>query len=561
MIKKIFSGMRIEFIDKEDSGSDVATFKALIQNAQTLKWVPKRQWASERIVTLELTPSLATFIFNEDFPTKALRQIIKLVSKHELEGVTDYLIKNLQFQDAEVKSLCSKALSSRHLSERQRVEVETFILRNIAKKQKDSVYLAVDLVSNTDTSKRTLSTVWDTFRKHTVLNQTILIHNSDLFLSDSDLIEFLESQCRSMHPEIRESAVRKLVELNMFNHENLNFLKTDDDIFVATVSKGEKLGTHLVNCSISEDKARGILYGAAIGDAIGAPVEFLTKEQIIEKYKSPVDTFDAYEGDKFLRSLPGSITDDTDMGLRILEASLDAGWIDPSAIGVHFSTVVGIIDKGDMPNIGYSANTSAGLRKVERGANWRLVGRHLAQGCGAAMRAFAIPLLCDERSDNVVTYDVSRLTHKSPQTLDSALVVVKAIRWLSNLKRGDFRVDLFISFLDSLLIESEEMTCGMENFSLALRMETDAGLASIGTKGDAVETVPAALYCFSKFPNDFKSMLRLAINVTGDSDSIACIAGSLFGAYNGYSSIDKDYIDSLRDKTRIDEIITRLFDQ
>ena len=37
-----------------------------------------------------------------------------------------------------------------------------------------------------------------------------------------------------------------------------------------------------------QDRIRGVLYGVAVGDALGAPLEFMTAEEILAKYGAPV---------------------------------------------------------------------------------------------------------------------------------------------------------------------------------------------------------------------------------------------------------------------------------
>ena len=46
-----------------------------------------------------------------------------------------------------------------------------------------------------------------------------------------------------------------------------------------------------------------------------------------------------------------------------------------------------------------------------------------------------------------------------------------------------------------------------------------------------------ALYCFCKSPDDFLATIRRGANTQGDSDSIACIAGGISGAYLGHPGI------------------------
>ena len=66
-------------------------------------------------------------------------------------------------------------------------------------------------------------------------------------------------------------------------------------------------------------------------------------------------------------------------------------------------------------------------------------------------------------------------------------------------------------------------------------------------------SVPVALYVFS-LSNDFEDAIRKAISVGGDSDTIACIVGSLAESYYG---IPKDLKEEVKDYLN-DDIINLL---
>jgi ADP-ribosylglycohydrolase len=74
----------------------------------------------------------------------------------------------------------------------------------------------------------------------------------------------------------------------------------------------------------------------------------------------------------------------------------------------------------------------------------------------------------------------------------------------------------------------------------------------------ASETVPAAFYCFLKFEPE--EALIMAASGGGDIDTIASIAGSLFGASYGASWIPKRWRDCLEQKERIESDALSLYD-
>jgi ADP-ribosylglycohydrolase len=83
-------------------------------------------------------------------------------------------------------------------------------------------------------------------------------------------------------------------------------------------------------------------------------------------------------------------------------------------------------------------------------------------------------------------------------------------------------------------------------------------LAHIGPGWVADEAVLAGLYCFLMFPYDFRSAIRLAANTDGDSDSIACIAGSISGAYRGLSGLPQDWVKRLEKSAYLEDVGQRL---
>jgi ADP-ribosylglycohydrolase len=83
---------------------------------------------------------------------------------------------------------------------------------------------------------------------------------------------------------------------------------------------------------------------------------------------------------------------------------------------------------------------------------------------------------------------------------------------------------------------------------LSLDPAADA-LRAIGTSPLAAETVPAAFYCFLKFSPE--EALVMAASGGGDTDSIASMAGSLFGAAAGTAWIPERWLGPLEQKPRI----------
>jgi ADP-ribosylglycohydrolase len=67
-----------------------------------------------------------------------------------------------------------------------------------------------------------------------------------------------------------------------------------------------------------------------------------------------------------------------------------------------------------------------------------------------------------------------------------------------------------------------------------------------------------ALYCFLKSPDDFLATIRRGANTQGDSDSIACIAGGISGAYLGSRALPPAWIERIEKSPYLADVAHRL---
>ena len=72
------------------------------------------------------------------------------------------------------------------------------------------------------------------------------------------------------------------------------------------------------------------------------------------------------------------------------------------------------------------------------------------------------------------------------------------------------------------------------------------------------EAVALALYCFLKYPNDYKKAVLRGANTNGDSDSVACIAGSISGAYLGIDAIPSQWVKEIEKSDYLKDLAGRL---
>lgn len=273
------------------------------------------------------------------------------------------------------------------------------------------------------------------------------------------------------------------------------------------------------------DRARAALLGVAVGDALGAGLEFMTPGEITAKY----GTVREIVGGGWLRLKPGQVTDDTDMSLCIARAVLGAGGWSLPAIAEAFAAWLRTkpIDVGD--------TCRRGIR------NYMLKGQLASPfnqwdgGNGACMRMAPVALCtlgCDELLRRYAI-EQAHITHNHPLS-DAACIAVGRQAHLSILGHSKSR----------LRRELEPFLAEFENF----RFEPYRGLAS----AYVVDTLQTVLHFFFK-TRDFESCLVATVNQGGDADTTGAIAGLLAGAYYGMDAIPRRWLKKL-DKKLVEEL-------
>ena len=76
----------------------------------------------------------------------------------------------------------------------------------------------------------------------------------------------------------------------------------------------------------------------------------------------------------------------------------------------------------------------------------------------------------------------------------------------------------------------------------------------LGEAWTGESAVASALYCFCRSPDNYHRTVLAGANTVGDSDSIACIAGAISGAYNGLESIPRKWRDEVENSEMLYEL-------
>ncbi len=72
--------------------------------------------------------------------------------------------------------------------------------------------------------------------------------------------------------------------------------------------------------------------------------------------------------------------------------------------------------------------------------------------------------------------------------------------------------------------------------------------SELGVGITAQEAVPMAIFCFLRHPDSYEKVIHEAIFIGGDTDTIACMAGAISGAFLGISAVPARWIGAMREE-------------
>lgn len=269
-----------------------------------------------------------------------------------------------------------------------------------------------------------------------------------------------------------------------------------------------------------KERARAAFIGMAIGDALGATVEFMTAPEIAAKY----GVFKEITGGGWLRLKPGQVTDDTEMAVCIARAIINSqGWA-LEAIAGEFARWLKSrpVDCGD--------TCRKGIRSYILNGTLEVPYNQWDGGNGAAMRMLPVALFSFPDSEILKKYalEQAHLTHNQPFS-DAASVFIGSLLHMILAGRSK---SLLRREVDGFIIR-------FPNFSF----ENYKGLAS----GYVVDTMQTVFHWFFR-GNSFEECLTGTVNQGGDADTTGAICGMLAGAYYGMEGIPKRWLKKMEPK-------------
>ena len=266
-----------------------------------------------------------------------------------------------------------------------------------------------------------------------------------------------------------------------------------------------------------EERALGAFLGFAVGDALGATVEFMTESEITATYKVHRQII----GGGWLGLKRGQVTDDTQMCLALGNAILKSGGWDLAAVAEAFGAWM----RSGPVDIGHTCRR--GIRRFLQDGSLTAKPAFEDGGNGAAMRNLPVILatLGDDREFERRSFEQAHITHWQSMSDTGTLLLG---RMTGQLLKGGAKADC--------LRLAEEL--------IEQRPEFRFDPWPKRTSGYIVDTVQTVLYGF-KHSSTFEECVVSVVNRGGDADTAGAIAGQLAGALYGLRAIPTRWLKRL----------------
>lgn len=284
---------------------------------------------------------------------------------------------------------------------------------------------------------------------------------------------------------------------------------------------------------IDRDRQRGALIGLAVGDALGAPVEFQPPQSFM-----PVTDFN-WGGPFGLE--PGQWTDDTSMALALADSMARTGWdLDDQVrryLAWYQSGEYSVT--GQCFDIGFT--TAGALRRFQQIQDARRSGdpAEHASGNGSIMRLAPVAIrYADRFPDSIdqlgrLAAESSLTTHASPQCLSACRYMALL---LAGLIHGIDRSEMLDPAWPPLKALRDAEPLHREVELLVSGSYREKQPPEIQGSGYVIQCLEAALWAFHD-ANDFSDAVLRAVNLGNDADTTGAVCGQLAGACWGESGI------------------------
>ena len=302
----------------------------------------------------------------------------------------------------------------------------------------------------------------------------------------------------------------------------------------------------------TRDRYRASLLGLALGDALGAAVEF-----------KPPGTFEplkALNGGGPHQLKPGQWTDDTSMALCLADSLIENNGFDPVDQAKRYlrwwregynSSTGKCFDIGNV--------TAKALLEFER-TQTPYCGPTDPQsaGNGCLMRLAPLVMFYARQPTNalLLAAQSTRITHGARECIDATRYFAAL---LAGALTGIAKPDLLAAHYSLVAHAWQQQPLAPRIAEVAAGSFKQRQPPRIEGSGYVVRSLEAALWAFYN-SDDFQTGSLLAANLGDDADTTAAIFGQLAGAHYGTSSLPKAWLARLHQREHLEKVADRLYE-
>lgn len=314
----------------------------------------------------------------------------------------------------------------------------------------------------------------------------------------------------------------------------------------------------------TQDSYRGALIGAAVGDALGATVDRLTRSEVKEKYGVHREIV----GGGRLNLDPGEAGDDTGLAVAVARSLTENGDYDLKDIALKMTEYI----KDESSGSGLGPTTSAVLPNLKpKGKDiFAAAAKYHQQnpeaGSGCIARVAPVGMLRRVLFKELVTetIEVCRLTHHDQRSVDACIAFNFGVSYLTSGKDPSkllFKTWRFLAdqreSKEYRELFGEESLPADQDMVKALKAVNTISYDDLKANGRAIETTQAA-YWLTLNAIDFEEGLVRAVNLGGDAATLGSVVGTLLGARFGEQAIPERWLESLRNSEELESMADKL---
>jgi ADP-ribosylglycohydrolase len=301
---------------------------------------------------------------------------------------------------------------------------------------------------------------------------------------------------------------------------------------------------------------KSALFGVAVGNALGVPVEFRSRQEISRNPVTDMTGYGTYD------LPPGTWSDDSSLTFCLAEA-LTQGF-DVNTIGLNFvkwHREAFWTAQGEVFDVG--TTTRKAIDRLARGMQADKAGSddEASNGNGSLMRILPILFYLNDKPLTErfeLTRQVSSITHGH---IRSVIACFYYLEFARQIMEGKEKFEIYRDLqkvvsghLSALLIDPAEVLI----FDRLLKFDIHRlSEGEIQSSGYVIDTLEAAVWCLLTTDSYPGAVLR-AVNLGQDTDTTAAVTGGLAGFLYGYDSIPESWIRQIARRQNIEELAGRL---